>query len=160
MPRLRTPVQYEESMGELNQVRPLNLIDPVKIALDIPFLNFNPVNKNRPAIGKLVRCNKAGALIKENSVIERNTEIDGGGVTTGTPVVAITFSQPVHYWRMWGIGTTLGSDLWLTDSTGDIIIQTLDMLGDNTIFLYGDTFYVKGAGTPFWIITFTFTGYY
>jgi hypothetical protein len=65
MPKLLTPVQYENTLDELNGVRPLELADEVKLTLDIPILNVNPVSQKRPAIGKLLRCNQRGALLQD-----------------------------------------------------------------------------------------------
>lgn len=160
MSSLLTPVQYEESLGELNQVRPLKLADEVKIEINIPVFNFNPVNKGKPVIGKLLRCDNNGALLKENSLVETNTESKSGSVSIGSDMYTVQFSQPVHYWRLYGITSTFGTDMWITNLFGTVIVQTLGVSGIYLIPFYGDTFDVKGAGIGGWFISFLCKGYY
>lgn len=67
MSKLVSPAQYESTLGVLNQVRPLRLAGKIKQTIDIPVLNLNPPSASRPAIGKLARCDKQGALLRANS---------------------------------------------------------------------------------------------
>ena len=66
MPKLITPVQYEPSVDELNEIVPLYMGDEVQQAINLSVLNANPVSENRPVIGKLARCNQYGGLLKYN----------------------------------------------------------------------------------------------
>ena len=64
MPKLLSPIQYEDKPDGLNGVRPLVLDDEVKRILDIPVFDSVPVNKNRGVQGKLMRCDNNGSLLK------------------------------------------------------------------------------------------------
>lgn len=63
---LKTPVQFEPAFDGLNEVRPLKLADRVKINLDLPVCNVNPVSSSRRAAGKLLRCNNLGGMLKNS----------------------------------------------------------------------------------------------
>jgi len=63
---LKTPVQFEPAFDRLNEVRPLKLADRVKINLDLPVCNVNPTGTSRRAIGKLLRCNNVGSMLKNH----------------------------------------------------------------------------------------------
>lgn len=74
MAKLATPIQYESALDRLNAVRPLQLADEAKIALNIPVLNVNPVDKDKPVVGKLLRCNQQGVLLRSNDKAQENSE--------------------------------------------------------------------------------------
>jgi len=96
MPKLLTPVQYEPALDGLNEVRPLQLADEVKIALNIPVFNVNPVGKNKPVVGKLARCNQQGALLESNKVFDlRNFEYQVKYTPFESGEFSVTFAQPI-----------------------------------------------------------------
>lgn len=140
---LRTPVQYESVLDELNTVRPLQLADEGKVALDTPVLNANPVSSSRPAIGKLLRCNQRGGILR--SPVDKYTSagyleytyiypinIHRFTFSEVTPVVFVECIDPVN----------VISYAW-TDSTGDIAIVTWPVMMDRLLRFYGKRLWIK-----------------
>jgi len=106
MPKLLTPVQYEDTLGELNTVRPLVLADEVKVGLDIPVLNVSPANGRRFVHGKLLRCDNNGALIRGNSKKFDGYEIQSMYMDEATSAQTIEFTQQV-YGVLWVVTSVL-----------------------------------------------------
>ncbi len=92
---LATPSQYEASLEGLNKLRPLKLADKCKTELTYSVLCVNPVEKDRPAIGKLARCSGDGALLKTKNVSYDNVELKTTVFTDVDTTRVITFSQKV-----------------------------------------------------------------
>jgi len=132
MPKLITPVQYEPTLDELNEVRPLQLADEVKSVISSPALNLNPVSHGRPVFGKLSRCNNQGALLTNgNSGYENYEAFSLPVYWHPTQHYSITFSQKVK--RVFLLPTMFWFDpaLKWTDPSYLITIKELNPNGDN-----------------------------
>ena len=150
MQKLVTPVQYENTLDGLNAVRPLVLADEVKPILDIPVLNANPVSENRPAIGKLLRCNQNGALVTKNHNGFKYYQTKSLEIDSPNYFNLCTFSQKVE-----------GILLEVTDSAnitafgwfwlaGFAILEVWNLLGTTWSNFDGQSLYIKISGaTPY-----------
>ena len=124
MSKLLTPVQYEDTLDELNMIRPLELADVVKHLIDIPILNSNSVNNNL-ALGKLLRCDNAGASLIKNANGFKYVEAIAFYVDYLGKPRDITFAQPVE-----GALYKYVSDnecynvMWVIPALGNPIIKT------------------------------------
>lgn len=125
MSKLLTPVVYEDVLDELNIIRPLKLVDEVRHNLDIPVLDVIPVSKDRPAIGKLLRCDNNGALIKGNTLVYKYW--DDVSVLESSPLafLAVPFAR-VMLAFYWNPGIVDGMDaIYLTDDDDTVRLQDL-----------------------------------
>ncbi len=95
MPKLLTPIQYEDKLDELNKVRPLVLADEVKPSLDIPVLDSAPVSDSMPALGKLLRCDRTGSLLKRQIAGFENVEVLQVYIPIATVFDTYSFAQRV-----------------------------------------------------------------
>ena len=148
MSKLLTPTQYEDILGELNNVRPLDLSDEVKLSLDIPLFNLNTPDTDKPVVGKLVRCDNYGALLKENSENYRNVEVKEVFIVTVDTLSSVTFSQVVHGVE-WEFSDEFRMDtiFWVDPNTGNPY-QQLSMTGTTWINFVGKRFYLMSTGHP------------
>ena len=122
--KLLTPVTYEDTLDELNVVRPLVLVDEAKVELDVPILNRNPVSENRPAIGKLLKCDINGcALSSPNGVIDKYETDEVYDVPPGDAVATIDFGRIVNRFRVKGIWFIAETVLWWCTSSGDKLLE-------------------------------------
>lgn len=117
MVKLSTPVQYEPSIGKLNALRPLQLVDECKTVISYPALCFNPVDKGKPAVGRLACCDKSGSLIKIKNVWYDNyQEVESSWYEAYTqhPIV---FAQKVFMVYAFTTYNNFSASLWWTDPT-------------------------------------------
>lgn len=161
MPKLITPVQYEPSIERLNDIRPLQLEDEVKIVIACPVLYENPPSENKPAVGKLARCTKQGALLADRQKVYTNFEYITQDFETGDENQVIQFSQKVSFVqsRAVALGTWLTA-VW-TDPTYTITLK--DIRSPYTEFLpfNGVDLYVRvTCSLPGFITTIGFHGFY
>lgn len=101
MVKLITPVQYEQGLDGLNQVRPLTLVDESKAVIALPFGCINPPSKDRPAEGRLLRCDNQGAILsrKPNHLIP--TDIAEYNYDAGFKYVFHTFNRRIKCFNIW-----------------------------------------------------------
>lgn len=96
MPKLATPVLYEDALQQLNEIRPLKLADEVKQGFSLPVLCTNTPNAGKPAIGRLAQSNNRGSLIAENSGRKfDNAEFIDFSIPAGLRFKVCNFSQRV-----------------------------------------------------------------
>lgn len=142
MRKLLTPVQYEPSLEELNSVRPLQLADDAKIVIPYPVLCLNPVTKDRPPIGKLARCDRAGALLASQPVECTAYEYITEDFADGDSDKLIQFSQQVSFVQTLVTVVGFWGDGYWTDPTYTAEIKNI----------FGTTtFYLPFVGTDLYI---------
>lgn len=95
MPRLATPVMYESALAGLNDIRPLELGDECRNAVSYPVGTSNPIDTDRPAIGKLVRCNEQGSLLRDIEKWAIHYEYIIRYSSVAVPLFHITFARRV-----------------------------------------------------------------
>jgi len=95
MVKVATPILYEPSMDELNRVRPLQLSTRSRLFLDYPVLCKNPIGEGRPVVGKFLRCDEQGAVLKRNSNSFTGYELKTEQFYAGHDKRVITFSRKV-----------------------------------------------------------------
>ena len=117
MIKLRTPVQYEDVLDELNIVRSLSLNEVSRIELATPVLCKNPVSVGKPAIGKLLRSDEQGALLKSNSFFADKFESVGAQMSSGNLTKTITFSRKVKGVLVGWFETGPYGTFWWSDDT-------------------------------------------
>ena len=148
MLRLVTPVQYEPLLDGLNQLRPLKLVDESKVVIASPIGCVNQPSKDRPAEGKLLRCNNQGGLLKQPPKDYRLTDVQTIIGLIGVRFKDIVFTQFCYGAFAWV--HTLGGLVeygWATALT-----HTAIMLFDNNKVTYfpfrgrGFTLYTGNAG--------------
>lgn len=104
MPKLATPVQYEPSLEGLNDIRPLQLADEVKVVIPYPVLCSNPPSTGRPAMGKFVRCNQQGALLKHKPYEPLSYYFKDDTITSAIAGCSFIFPTKVYgisaYWKI------------------------------------------------------------
>lgn len=146
MQKLITPIQYEDSLDELNIVRPLKLDDEVKHNLDIPVLDVIPVSKDRPAKGKLLRCdNNGGMLVKNHAEYENYEKVDRPFIGEFEFEYA-QFSQKVSG-VLWECKTIYSvAYFWWSDPSYSILFQTLANPGETWIKFSGTRIYFVMIG--------------
>jgi len=159
MIKLSTPVQYEDSLDELNIVRPMELTDEVKTILDIPVVNAKPVDTGCSAIGKLLRCNESGSLLTNGRVNFQDTESFTEMFFGMAPsITLIEFSQVVSGVILSITMLMEDEKLAWCDSTGVVLVE-YDARGNYPIAFYGTKIYFKR--TAGWsVFSITITGLY
>ncbi len=143
MPKLATPIQYEDSLDELNQLRPMSLTDEGKIELAIPTLNVNPVDSGRPVIGKLLRCNQVGSLVGNSSIGYSNVEQFIHMFIMPPRHKLFEFSQKVFAVVIQGTEITGSADAIWTDSTYTATYATAIADASIVIPFVGDKLYIR-----------------
>jgi len=146
MPKLLTPIQYEDTLDELNIVRPLELADVVKHLIDIPILNSNSVDNN-PALGKLLRCDNAGALLIKNSNGFKHVEAKAFYVDYLGKPADITFAQPVErVLYKYVSDNECYNVMWVIPALGNPIIKTWPATDTTWIEFNGTTIRLNISG--------------
>lgn len=97
MQKLLTPVLYEDTLDELNSVRPLRIEDKVENVLDIPILDSNPASDNKPIKGGLLRCDNNAALLKCNQIGVDYDDVVTFELATASPREKIYFPRLVSH---------------------------------------------------------------
>lgn len=142
MAKLITPVQYEDTLDELNKVRPLVLNDEVKRNIDLPVLDANLVAKKGSALGKLLRCTNEGSLLVKNHNGFDNVEIKPFDIERRYEQTTFTFAQEVFGVLCNVIINDVITEFYVTDSTGTIHAQDIGLTG---------TTWIKFRGTAIWV---------
>ena len=83
-------------MDGLNEVRPLVIGEKVDNVFDIPVLDSNPVNSNKLAKGKLLRCDNNGALLKCNQIEAEFDDVITFELMPSSPHQKLRFPRPVN----------------------------------------------------------------
>ncbi len=141
MRKLITPVLYDGSLDGLNEVRPLDLADEVKVSLDVPILNVNPVNNSKLALGRLLRCTKDGALLTKNHNSFENVEERRLIITEEAITEVIEWSQKI-FGFLWVFQSRFDIN-WLvwSDPTYTQRLLYLSLSGTTWVPFKGDTTY-------------------
>lgn len=161
MLKLATPVQYESSIEGLNDIRPLQLADEVKIVIPCPALCRSPVTKNKPVVGRLARCSQQGALLTELQKFYTNFEYIEQDFETGNSNKLIEFSQKVSCVQSKVIVVGLHDTAYWTDPT--YIEQIMSIYDTQTVFLpfVGTNLYIIiHILVPGFTTTYGFWGFY
>lgn len=143
---LVTPVQYESAFDGLNEVRPLELADEVKVALDIPVLNANPVSSSRPAIGKLLRCNQRGGILQTPSNKYTYTGYLEYAYIAGVILHRFTFSEVTPFVICEDIYFSEPFGIRWTDSTGAIVLDSWPNGIKRILPFYGKHLWISKVG--------------
>lgn len=96
MIKLATPFGYEEKLSALAEALPLNLQDGAKGVIQLPLCDTQPAGSSPPAIGRFLRCNKSGGLLKDIIVGYTSYEKKTAPSVLPLEVRAVTFSQVVE----------------------------------------------------------------
>ena len=160
MLKLATPIQYEDSLDELNTIRPLSLTDEGKIELVIPILNVNPVSSGRPVIGKLLRCNQVGSLVGNSSIGYSNVQELSHIFSTPPRTWLCQFSQVVSVVVLRGTILVGSPVTWWSDST--YTAQYASVVGNTFIIIrfVGDKLYLYCADPVGGVQGINVKGYY
>lgn len=97
MPKLETPVMYEETLDGLNSARPLVIGEKVDNSLDIPILNSTPVNTNNTADGRLLRCDENGVLLNCDRLIPQIDDVITFELSGDDEFHQITFPRFINH---------------------------------------------------------------
>lgn len=161
MPKLATPVQYEPALEGLNDIRPLQLADEVKIVLPYPVLCKNPPSTGRPAIGKFVRCTQQGAGVIHRINSLTSYELLSQYFDQDNPEHCISFSQKVRcVFVKFGLGSNTRGGYW-TDPTYLIEIKAIGYRTNTFLEFVGTNLYVRAISqNGDFFITWHFYGFY
>ena len=163
MLKVGTPILYESALDELNRVRPLQLSDRIKLALDYPVLCSNPVGVGSPAIGKLARCDEQGALLKRSLNSSTNYEKIDAILSPANRRGCFVFSQKVNYVELQITQLLGGRYLYWCNSNYSVAynyynangLYFIPFKGQVMYFLYN---YIAGANCIFSLYGFYWQG--
>lgn len=160
MSELKTPVRYEPALDELNIGVRLKVTDKVRPVLPIPILNLNPVSENRPPIGKLLRCNNQGAVLKSGVVGYGSYQVKTAGIVDWDPNYTVTFDQKFYSLLFESIDSAGDYDYYLCDSDYSVNFFKLPKANFMRLPIRGTTLYFRSEGTSSWENTFKIYAFY
>lgn len=161
MPKLLTPQQYENSLDELNELRPLQIADEVKRQIDIPVCNKLPVSTKKAVSGLLTKGTQQGALLTELNTDYTAYEKISQYFSDGSEQHCVTFAQEVN--GVLCVQTTLFEyiEAWWTNSTYALQIMAISLIVPTYLPFIGTDLYVYASDTSIYrTLYMDFYGFY
>jgi len=144
--KLTTPVQYEQVIDGLNEIRPLNLDDTVRRVVSLPVINSLSVDDPHIVQGKVLRCDNNGAVLGKNNRCYNNYEdkylYTGSGYENNT----IVFGQRVYYVNLRIKTLSVGGYVQWLDPLFYILVKLYESTGLYYLPLVGTKIHLRTAG--------------
>jgi len=160
MPKLLTPQQYENSLDELNELRPLQLADETQHKIDIAVCDKLPVSSKKAVAGMLIKGTQQGSLLVRFDKDYPNYEVRQPNISYIHKKDLVSFAQKVSFVLSVVVNSYGLTDLWWTDSSYNIILKELSITDPTFIEFSGTDLYVKGDGIANWGCIVFFYGFY
>lgn len=160
MPKLATPVQYEPVLDGLNELRPLILDNTVRRVIGVPVSPVDVSDTSGGVKGRLLRCNRQGALLRENNHYEPEYQSISISWSAAGGNRVVTFDQRVNYIAYrWVVksGLLIAARY---DSTFTYFLGWLVLSGNNFIPFRGTAMGFVAAFFPGGYATMNIRGFY
>ena len=160
MRKLRTPLQYESALDELNKIRPLQVSDIVKPSICMPVCNRYADSDSKASDGVFVKGTHQGHILIKNSPIPTQYELQQYNVLISTEYANIEFAQPVKRVVVNMLDISLVTEVYWCVPNNPIMLQDLEVLGTHLLNFIGTKFSIRFTGLPPMPIIFDVYGFY
>lgn len=160
MRKLRTPLQYESMLAELNEIRPLQVSDLVKQSICMPVCNRHAESISKASDGVFVKGTQHGHILTKNSPNPTEYELKQYDLVGNTEIIEVVFSQKVSKVICNAISLSFVMDLsWCVPVTHEEI-QDFNVMGIHQVNFVGTILYMFVDVPPFGQAIFDLYGFY
>lgn len=160
MRKLRTPLQYESMLDELNEIRPLQVSDIVRQSICMPVCNRLAKSISKASDGVFVKGTQHGHILTKNVKELTQYQSEQRAIGAGQHNLIFDFSQPVYKVIIYVQVLIKVNRLYWGWVGSEFAIQDINSLGTHHINFVGDSICINTAIGVGGLINITVYGFY